>query len=357
MSAYAEARRGRTISRLVFITALAAALAFAVVSHDRSARRGEVVRGLALPMLAQELNAAAIVHVATREDEFRVERRGDDWLVTARADHPADPAMVAGFLGGLADMTLAEPKTSDPGRHHRLGLDDPAVAGDGARVEVRDAAGRALATLIVGNERPGGEGYYVRFRAADGDGAYADQTYAVAAELPRFRAAADWIDLEFLRTIARDEIVAVDITPESGARYSLSRASGRAGEFGLAEPASGWALTTPGAGSTVAGATGRLRFRDARLADELTEPPVGRHELVAADGLRVALDLYADGEARWAAVTAYADQTAEDGGAAAAARAAALNAITEGWAYLVPPYAAERLVRALDQVAQPADEG
>lgn len=91
----------------------------------------------------------------------------------------------------------------------------------------------------------------------------------------------------------------------------------------------------------------RVRFRDVRAAGRLGGERVARHVADTFGGVRVSLDVLALGETRWAVIEAEA--LTDD----AEAGAAAINAAAQGWAYRLSDLTLDRLIRPLDEFADP----
>ncbi len=368
MTAYAYERRGRIGARVFIATAVLAAASFAVVNRDANANRAERISGVVFPQLAERASETARLRITSSEQQLTIERDGETWTVAERGGYPADAASVVALMEGLVNLEFVERKTAEPGRHHRLGLDDPSADGDGVRIEAFAENGAGLAALIVGNARRTG-GQYVRYP----DEA---QTFVAVGELPELDSVDDVIDLE-LFSVPRDAVAEIIVTPEEGPAYRIVRDQGPSGRYELAEPSQGWELLNQSSGSTMAGALSRLRFNDVRASSELDGAPVGSHVSVSADGFVVTLNIFAEGEERWAVIETNARAPVEppadaapDGEEAVSSaipeerspdqavveRAAAIAAVSEGWAYLLPEFAAERILRPLDEVAQPEGE-
>lgn len=297
------------------------------------------VSGPVLPDWAQTVANAREIEITGPEDHFTLVRGENGWVMPSRDDHPVIPERLAELDVFLADLGYVGARTADPAKHARLELADPGQPGAGTRLTVRGSDDNLLTDIMIGAARNGR--VYLRF--PDRPRTYAAQLTGEVAAIPAIALADSWLDLDFI-ALEPSDIARTTITPERGPAYVLERPGQMARNFSLREPG-GWRPITAGAGNGPAAGLVRIRFRDVRRADRLRGEPVGQHVEETFSGLRLTLDILALGETRWAIVTATA---VTDGGAE---RAAAINARTAGWAYLLSDLSLDRLLRPLDQIA------
>ncbi len=341
MTARADAGRERAAVRLGFAAALAAALAFALVARDAVSRQVEPVAGLVAPEWSAGFPAARSIHVASAKGDLTLELEDGRWVLRERADHPVNPAAITTLHRNMTALRFSGARTSDPENHDRLGVADPIGGGTGVRLTVADAEGAPLADWIFGAERPGG----VFIRRPD-----EAQSYAATGVVPDLDAPAFWLDLDFLR-LERVNIARVAIAPEGGGpAYRLERGAPAASDFVLTDPVGSWELITAGAANGPGAGMAQLRFLDVRPRSSLESAPAGRHTARTFDGLVLTLTVHHESDGDWATL----DAIAGEGAAPSVADAAeALTRRAEGWAYRLPEYAADRLIRPLTGVARP----
>lgn len=297
------------------------------------------VSGPVLPDWAQTVANAHEIEITGPGDHFTLVRGETGWVMPSRDDHPVIPERLAELDAFLADIAYTGARTADPAKHARLELADAGQPGAGTRLTVRGGDGGVLTDIMVGAVRNGSA--YLRFPGRPRT--YAAQLTGETTAIPAIALADNWLDLDFVALEASD-IARTSITPERGPAYVLERAGQLERNFSLRQPG-GWRPITAGAGNGPASALVRMRFRDVRRADRLHGESVGRHVEETFSGLRLTLDILALGETRWVTVTAAA---VTDGGAE---RAAAINARTQGWAYLLSDLSLDRLLRPLDEIA------
>ncbi|MCW5724455.1 MAG: DUF4340 domain-containing protein [Maricaulaceae bacterium] len=338
MSAAADRKRLRQALAAGAAGALALLAGLVLVWRDAAQSAPAEMAGRVLPGFPEQAEAVARYEIKGAAGGFAVVRgAGDGWTLPERGGYPAAAARAERLAAFLHGLEYEGARTRDPARLDRLGLGDPADGGEGVRVRALDARGRALADIVIG--RAWGEaGVYVRFA---GD----SQVYAARGARPDAGSIGDWMALDFV-SLGPDAIIRARVRPEAGPAYVLERPGLSARNFVLAEP-QGWTLMTAAAGDGVGGALARIRFRDVRPAQQLTGAFAARHEAETFDGLRVILDIHAEGGERWATVSARAAAPAAE------ARAEALAARAQGWAYLLSDLSAERLTRPLARLADP----
>lgn len=131
---------------------------------------------------------------------FKVERKGNRWIIPSHEDYPAEAedrlVKVSGALVTLRrDKLVAERETE----HATLGVVDPLDAkatggGRGTHVTLRDASGRVLADAVVGKAVEGDDGWrYVRVVGETRTWAVKMKGVDLSAEFH------DWIERDLLK--------------------------------------------------------------------------------------------------------------------------------------------------------------
>jgi hypothetical protein len=147
------------------------------------------------PELKTVINDVTELSVATQGGTITLHRQEDTWRVREKHDYPADFGTVRETLIGLAELTTLEPKTRKPELYEKLGLQDVEAEGSlSTGVTLKDATGNAVATAILGNDRPaqGKSGYKEIFIRKSGD----PQTWLVQGRLTVARNPGQWLDKE-----------------------------------------------------------------------------------------------------------------------------------------------------------------
>ena len=302
------------------------------------------VSGPVLPDWGVSVASAREIRIDSGADRFVLERQDDGWVMPSRDGYPVRDDRLAELDAFLAALDYVGARTADPDKHARLGLASGNGEGSATRVTVRDETGEVTADILLGRQAE--DIVYVRFPGRNRT--YAARSGETTPAMPDIAEAQDWLELDFLE-LGGNDIALATIQPETGPAYRLERASPSIRNFALRDPA-GWRPITAAAGNGPANALARVRFRDVRAASRLGGEVVARHVAETFGGLQVELDVRALAETRWATVRVRAlTDDAEDA-------AATLGERVNGWAYLVSDLTLDRMIRPLDQIADPRPE-
>ena len=336
-----------------------------------SARGGDAAEKDEAGPLFTELKAQATevsrVEVEKADQRTTLVRDGQDWTCEEVNGYPADVTKVRDLLRTLVSLEILEPKTSRAENHGRLGVDATA----GATVTLKDAAGQTLAALVVGNTEYARTAQRVYVRR-DGE----DQVYLCEGDLTVAGDPMTWVSKEILR-VANARPSAVEIEHADGERLSVTKSFPAAPNWDVAGVPPDRGLKNEGVGNGVGTALSYLSFDEVRSAEELAlaENRVGKATYRTFDGLRVEVEVAEIDEQHWITLTAdyeappqpepVADQEASGQAAESAgqkeaeiqAEVAELGARVAGWAYRIPSYKAEVLLRRMeDLLAEPLPE-
>jgi hypothetical protein len=274
-------------------------------------------------------NAVAQIRVTSRAGTFHVVRgQGGGWTVREKAGFPADEGQVRSTVLGVVSLQGVERKTANPEWHSQLGLQAPEKGGDGTTITLLDAAGKALAAVVVGKgadvaDAMGRGAVYVRKVGED-------QTWLARGYLTAKPALADWLSKD-ITSVGRERIQSVEVTPPTGPAYVASRARKEVPDFAIANMPGGRSLAFESATEAPASALVGFQFEDAQpVANFDFSQPVAQHVTKTFDGLAVTVRIIDKGGAKWATVSAQATATA------AQAEAAGINARARNWAFKLP---------------------
>ena len=342
-------QRQTTILGFVTLIAVLAAIWLAFGQRGGPA----VDEGVGQPLvagLADRVNDVAHVHLAGPDGETMLTRVNGDWQVAERDGYRADADKVREMLVALVRAERLEPKTANPDRFDRLGLD----ADQGVTVTLEAGGGERITTVRVGRRRFAGVNPRT-FVLPDGE----ERTWLVSS-LPSIGSGpVAWLDRE-VAEIARARLAGVTLTHPDGEVVRISRAGPADTNFTLEGLGEGEELTTPSAANTPATALLSVRADDVARLDAFEAPDAGREAVADAryrtfDGLTVDVTLFTAGGETWAALTAAFDPTTAteadapaqmpDAPADGAQEAAELNRRWAGWAYKLPAFKADDMVR------------
>lgn len=388
---------GTSVRNLAIVTALLAGGAFYAVVARRSGPDLPQA-GPAIPGLKQHINDAAAINVLRSSGSVTLARTGTGenaaWTVTAKEGFPADIERIRTTLIQLANLELAEPKTASAEFYPKLGVQDVSVlpkdatedakkqAPPGALVEVKDASGKTIGSLIIGNasqlgsatlDRPMESGQFVRRPGSTQSWLTRGTIYLDASPM-------NWIDRKVVG-IARERVKsaavrrAVGTGPTSpGANDDpdlfVSRKDKDTPAFEAAGLPEGAVLKPNEAFDHPVQVAAYLGMEDvmkdpggiignpdpAATGPDAAHPTVTRFETF--DGLVLTVKTGFRDEKWWAQVHAEVASEPASGSASpekvdVAKEAAAINKRTSGWLFAISQFDARRLSSRLDEMVTP----
>jgi hypothetical protein len=230
-------------------------------------------------------------------------------------------------LIGLAALETIEPKTARADWLHYEGLETP-PKGDGVLIEVDDAAGHTLASVIAGNmetigDSNGAAGLFIR-RPGE------NQSWLARAVFVPHGAPSDWMLLQVL-DIAPARLKDMTIAPAGGKAFTLARAHPSDASYVLSPALAGAAAAKINAIPTALTA---FSVNDARQASQIDFTKAAHVTAHTFDGLVLSLDVAPLGADIWARFTAAAIPRAAP---SVADEAHTINVRSSGWAYRLAP--------------------
>jgi len=291
---------------LVAVTLVAVVLV-ALLDRPESSGSNDVPAEL-LPGLEEQVNELAAVDIVAPGGEIAVSLRRDDerWRVRQRDSYEADFAQVVEFLRTLAEVEVAEPRTSNPQWYSRLGVQSVSEPdATGRRV---DFPGRDIPSVIIGQADPSGEGSYARRTGEARSWLLGD-----IIELPVDPV--EWLEPGIM-DIPSSDIAEVVIRHADGEVVRLERAGDEDPVFVLRGVPEGRQAGGEWKRNAIANGLRGLNLEDVRRF----EPPVPdastRVLFTTTDGLNFVAELFERDDAHWVHFTVSAENPAtpaEDG--------------------------------------------
>lgn len=265
---------------------------------DRQATDTVEDPGLALPGFAERVDAIDSLEVRGAGEALlvRIEKRDGVWRMPDRDDWPANQREVSRALYRLGQARRIEPKTRDPARHARLGVEAIDLPGAKGAALWLDGGEGGPVRLVVGNNHPSLGGSYVRV----GDD---PQAWLLDEDIGPAREPTDWLDRRLL-DLPMARIEEVRVAPAGGRAFRLSRVEDR---FSL-DGRSPDLMTDPDAGNGTAGFTDQLPFDDV-AADDGSEA-IQVVDFIGLDGVAVRVAAWTDARGTWARLSASFDEAA-----------------------------------------------
>ena len=327
----------RTLLVLLAITLLSGGGAFALSLLQPRPAQVQLDGAPVLPGLAEQLPEVQRIAVEVAGAPGVVlTREGERWRVESAHGYPARAERVNRLLVGLANLEKIAPKTADPARFHRLAVGDPDDDPLARRVTLTGTDGAEIAQLIVGKQR-----HELTGRATSG-------TYVRVPDGDRAWLAAGLVDLAddaypFLDTAVIDlpagQIRRIEVARVGGGRLVAVRPAEDAPALAIADVPQGRQLDVA-AVRRLGSLLSEIKFDRVAPVDTLrTATRVAATRVFTFDGLRLDVRVFDRDDRFWLTLSADAERAeAED-----AVRQ--VNARTQGWAYMVADYIAERLTR------------
>ena len=298
--------RSLLILAVAALAAVIAALAFKTETGD-SAIPGE--GELVYPGLLSRVDEVRRIRAVSGGETFTLAHDGEQWTMPERDGYRAVADKIHKLVVGTASLQRLEPKTADPARYSRLGLDDPAQAGSASiRFTLEDDAAEVLADFIIGNRESSKialslSEFYLR---EPGD----TQSWLVEGRLSVSRDPVEWLEREALN-IDDARVRAVRIRQSDGGRLDVSRSRPDDEDFVLDNVPAGQVVESQWRVNDIGRGLADLRFEDVRRSAGEFEAGSGfSAELLTFDGLRVHVTTWREGEASWLRLRASFDEEA-----------------------------------------------
>jgi hypothetical protein len=170
------------------------------------------------PTAAASLEVTDWDEAGARARNFKVELKDGRYVIPSKANHPADAKdRLAKTASAMIGLKKDDVRSDNPKDHELYGVSDPAEAGPGkgARVTMRDAAGKVLSDLIFGRSVKDKTG--LRYVRVPGQRRVYESkvSYEISAKF------ADWVETDLLQVSAGQlkklELNAYTVDEEAGA--------------------------------------------------------------------------------------------------------------------------------------------
>ncbi|MEZ5962963.1 MAG: peptidylprolyl isomerase [Planctomycetota bacterium] len=163
----------------------------------------------------------ASVHIKSKGEEIKLDRNGDQFVVTSKLSYPASNKELNSLLRDLAKIQLAAEVSDSKDAHKGLGVAED--SDDAKVVRFFDRENKEIVGLVVGKAAEGTSGYNVRL--ANDDKVYRTDSYVYVRDK-----SLDYVDKEIVNN-ERNQIEKVEVKPAQGQPYVI--ASPKEGEVKL----------------------------------------------------------------------------------------------------------------------------
>lgn len=343
---------------LTVVTGLAI-VAAALTLREDDTRAENATEGHLFEGLLDRVNDVQRVTLHDGEGAITLASTPSGWTLVERGGYPVAFDKVKEAVMKMARLQIDEPKTARAANHAKLGVEDPGAEGaTSKRVQLLDANGGELASVIVGNARSGSAGVFVR---KDGE----DQVYLCKGALSVDTTPTSWIEREILRLDA-ERVQEVVIWHPDSPEVRVARDPENTEQWRLLNPPEGREEDFPGVANSVGSALTYLSLDDVLPAVDvgMGDTPLGSATYRCSDGLLVEVRVSDVDGTRWATLNARFDEPpsvgpvpeegaeTEDAAGSESVRAEALelNRRLGPWAFAIPEYKADVLVREMEDL-------
>lgn len=243
--------------------------------------------GLLFPDLYEQLSQVNQIQFSSSEDQFTLQREGEDWYIKEHFNYPANFDEVKRMLIDMSEAKILERKTNDPDKYMVLGVEgaEPHTPG-GESLEITLSEGdEQVAGLVLGDIRDvtlqtGPKQFFVR-RAGE------QQSWLAQGYLQISPVMLNWIQSEIIN-LARERIAKVEIIQPNGNAAVLVNL-GEKDKFGTPEQGKQTIFKYEQLGYDIAGSLHQMRMEDVQPVKQFSR---GDAEVVTAkftsfDGLVV----------------------------------------------------------------------
>ncbi len=293
---------------ILAVATLAFAIAAVVVDIRSPAGSSGGAGELLFPGLADQINDAARITVATADRKFAVVRADGGWTVADRYGYPAKFDTVKATLVGLAQLRTVEAKTAEPSLYPRIEVEE--ASGKGAKsalLAVEDAKGTTLASLILGKRRygrGGGDNAAMIYVRKPGEA----RSWLAQGTLERNDDIGMWLQREIVN-LDRGRVRQVSVTSPGEQPFVIKKDKPGGGDFALEAVPQEDKVKSSYEVNAIAGGLSALMLEDVLPAKDLKPEAklVRTLEYKSFDGLVLDIALYQQDGKTWAKVQAAFD--------------------------------------------------
>ena len=195
-------------------------------SREKSKQEDDLAGELFFPQLKANINTIARIELKSNED-FNISSDGENWLVAEKDNFPADFSKIKQLAISMANLKTIEAKTKKPENYDRVGVGSPEdTNGTTKQIALIDNKGETLASLIIGNNKPGARaGFYARVPDQE-------QAWLLEGKVDYPSTISQWLDKRILDIPAAD-VNKIEIKNPKKNKLVISRPSIESNDFAI----------------------------------------------------------------------------------------------------------------------------
>ncbi len=199
----------KAIGILILITGVLLAGTLMMIDKQETKHAPSEINGKFFPQLEDHINDITTIEVTQGDSKSIITLQSDVWRVDTRFGYPADFSKVKQAVLSVSGLEIIEPKTKNPEKYTKLGVESPSADSDNQLITFIDKDGKTLATVIIGESKlankPGAKAkLYVR-KMDD------EQSWLVEGQVRLPSGDSDWLNTEIMN-IDQKRITKVAIT-------------------------------------------------------------------------------------------------------------------------------------------------
>ena len=279
------------------------AVFFGQEREDKPAQSGEFV----FPDLMKMINDVVEMTIETNDETVTLVKKDNRWGVKEKGGYAAAFEKIKPVLIGMAELKIREPKTKNPDLYEKLGLQDQNAEGSSStRITLKTKDANAVATLLLGNQRPakGAPSVSEMYIRIPGD----PQTWLVTGKLPIEKVASEWLEKDLLNIVSK-RIQRVVVTHPDGETLTVYKDIPDAIDFTIVDLPKGSKVSSQFNVNNIATTLAQLTMDDVKKSDdmEFRFKPGSRAVLETFDGLRLTLETMKEDETIFGKIVAAFD--------------------------------------------------
>ena len=344
--------RAKTFVAFTAVTVVLLIAAIWLIATQRGVSTVPSAGARVFPGLASDVNKAAEVTIVNFKGKWTLKRIGETWVLVEKQNYPVPLDRVKSLLVAMTELKQLEPKTKDPSRYDRLGVEEIGPKESQAvSITVKDDSGKTIAAGILGKSNEtlygkSGGGTYVR-RAGEDQAWLAEGLVRVPVNHK------DWVD-KIIVSLSKKDVAEVRMThPDAKEGFTAIRKDPDARYLELDKMPPGKKLKKEAEINEIVEIMDGLDLEDVKKAADIQWPqPADRFEFATYDGLIVRGEIISPKQYEyWIKLEADVAKSGKDPDKAKA-EADRINARVNGWAYQIAAGYGEKLSKKLSEVTE-----